>query len=69
MITVFALHIYLGTALQQPVTYWYDINRCRYFARRIMNQPPMPAETSTPREKITAICKLQKVKNGTEIYH
>ena len=25
MITVFALYIYAGTALQPPITYWYDV--------------------------------------------
>ena len=66
MITVFALYIYAGTALQPPITYWYDVNRCMYFASKIMNQPPVPGEK---KQKITAVCKLQKVKDGTEIYH
>ena len=66
MITVFALYIYAGTALQPPITYWYDVNRCRYFASKIMNHPPVPGEK---KQKITAVCKLQKVKDGTEIYH
>ena len=66
MITVFALYIYTGTALQPPITYWYDVNRCRYFASKIMNQPPVPGEK---KQKITAVCKLQKVRDGTEIYH
>ena len=30
-----------------------------------MNQPPVPGEK---KQKITAVCKLQKVKDGTEIY-
>ena len=47
MITVFALMIYAGQQLQQPVTYWYDINRCKYFASRVMNQPAVPGENKT----------------------
>ena len=65
MITVFALYVYAGASLQPPVTYWYDVNRCRYFASRLMRQPPNPDEK---KKKITAVCKLQQVKNGTEIY-
>ena len=65
MITVFALYVYAGTALQPPITYWYDVNRCRYFAGRLMRQPPIPGEK---KQKITAVCKLQQVKKGTEIY-
>ena len=55
MITVFALYVYAGATLQPPVTYWYDVNRCRYFAGRLMRQPPIPGEK---RQKITAVCKL-----------
>ena len=44
MITVFALYVYAGASLQPPVTYWYDVNRCRYFASRLMRQPPIPGE-------------------------
>lgn len=65
MITVFALYVYAGASLQPPVTYWYDVNRCRYFASRLMRQPPIPGEK---KKKITAVCKLKQVKNGTEIY-
>ena len=62
---VFALTVYIGTAVKPPTIYFYDINRCRYFARRMMNQPSQPGEE---RKKITAICKMQKVKKGTQIY-
>ena len=43
-----------------------DEQKFNYFASKIMNQPPVPGEK---KQKITAVCKLQKVKDGTEIYH
>ena len=63
---VFALTVYVGTAVKPPTIHFYDINRCRYFASRIMRQPPEPGEE---RKKLTAICKMQKVKKGTQIYN
>tara|TARA_Y100000992_G_C21226275_1_gene473048 strand:- start:347 stop:550 length:204 start_codon:yes stop_codon:yes gene_type:complete len=66
MITVFALMIYAGQQLQQPVTYWYDINRCKYFASRVMNQPAVPGENKT---KYIAVCKFTNVDpSRTKIY-
>ena len=63
---VFALYVYIGTAVKPPTIYFYDINRCRYFARRMMGQPREPGEV---KKKITALCKMEKVKKGTNIYY
>ena len=49
---VFALYIYIGSAVKPPTIYFYDINRCRYFARRMMGQPREPGEV---KKKITAL--------------
>ena len=65
MITVFALMIYTGQQLQPPTTHWYDINRCKDFAQKIMNQPPLP---KMKQAKTVAICKMVNVKEGTLIY-
>ena len=53
MTTVFLLVIYLGNAVQQSDMHFRDINRCKYFASRIMGQPPEPVTG----RRYTAICK------------
>ncbi len=50
MTLVFVLVLYLGQNLQESNMYFYDINRCRYFAKRIMKQPPVPDTKKTPAE-------------------
>jgi hypothetical protein len=65
MITVFALYVYLGEALQRPITYWYDVNRCRYFARRLMAQPPVPGD---PKQKIIAVCRIAEVADNVMVF-
>ena len=53
MTTVFLLMIYLGRAQQESNMMFADINRCKYFAARVMRQPANP----TNKQKYTAICK------------
>ena len=53
MTTVFILMIYLGNIKQESNMMFADINRCRYFASRVMKQPADPAT----KKRYTAICK------------
>ena len=52
MVTAFLLVVYLGNAKISASTYFYDIDRCRYFARTLMKQPAVPGGA-----KYKAICK------------
>jgi hypothetical protein len=40
--TVFLLVLYLGRAQQESSMMFADINRCKYFAARVMKQPANP---------------------------
>ena len=42
MTTVFLLVIYLGKIQQESNMMFADINRCKYFAARVMKQPATP---------------------------
>ena len=53
MTTVFLLVLYLGNVQQESNMIFADINRCKYFASRIMGQPPEPVTG----RRYTAICK------------
>tara|TARA_Y100001937_G_C7087084_1_gene315838 strand:- start:930 stop:1136 length:207 start_codon:yes stop_codon:yes gene_type:complete len=55
--TVFLLVLYLGRAQQESTMLFADINRCKYFAARIMKQPASP----TTKQKYTAICRPMEV--------
>jgi len=57
MTTVFLLVLYLGNAPQQSDMYFYDINRCKYFATKISKQPPVP----DTKKRYTGICKPVKI--------
>jgi len=57
MTTVFILMIYLGKAQQESNMMFADINRCRYFASRVMKQPADPVT----KKRYTAICKPVEV--------
>ena len=50
---VFMMMVYLGNVPEQERILFYDINRCKYFASRIMGQPPEPVTG----RRYTAICK------------
>ena len=51
MTTVFLLMIYLGKAQQESTMMFADINRCKYFAARVMKQPTNP-QTKKYLEKV-----------------
>jgi hypothetical protein len=40
--TVFLLVLYLGNVQQESNMIFADINRCKYFAKALMRQPPVP---------------------------
>jgi len=52
MTTVFLLVLYLGNVQQESSMVFADINRCKYFARTLMQQPAVPRGA-----KYKAICK------------
>ena len=65
MITAFLLVVYLGNAKISASTYFYDIDRCKYFAERINRQPRIPPR----REKYIAVCEIKQVNPGkTKVY-
>tara|TARA_E500000318_G_scaffold55643_1_gene51648 strand:+ start:40 stop:246 length:207 start_codon:yes stop_codon:yes gene_type:complete len=53
MTTVFLLVLYFGGVPQQSNMMFYDINRCQYFAHRIMRQAPEPRTG----RKYVALCR------------
>ncbi len=57
MTTVFLLIIYLGRVQQECNMMLPDINRCKYFAARVMKQPANP----TTKRRYTAICRPVEV--------
>ena len=61
---VFALITYLGTA-KIDTTYFKDIDRCLYFAKRINSN--VTIQQDTPR-KYTAVCEPKKVGNKIKVY-
>ena len=67
MTTVFLLMIYLGRAQQESNMMFADINRCKYFAARVMKQPANPQT----KQRYTAICKPVEVdlsKKNVRVY-
>ena len=42
--------------------YFYNIDRCKYFAERINRQPP------TPKGSYVAVCEVKVVEKNTNIY-
>lgn len=64
MITAFLLTIYMGGQTMSANTYFYDIDRCSYFAQRLNAQKAPP---NKPKQK--AVCTLVKVNpDRTVIY-
>lgn len=64
MITAFLLTIYMGGQVMSANTYFYDIDRCSYFAQRLNAQKAIPKK-----DKQQAVCTLVKVNpNNTVIY-
>ena len=50
---VFMMMVYLGDVPEKERILFYDINRCKYFAQRLMGQPPEP----NTGKRYTAICR------------
>lgn len=64
MITAFLLTVYMGGQVMSANTYFYDIDRCSYFAKRLNAQKAPPKQA-----KQQAVCTLVKVdSNNTVIY-
>ena len=57
MTTVFLLVLYLGQVQQESNMMFADINRCKYFAARVMKQPANPQT----KKRYTAICRPVEV--------
>ena len=57
MTTVFLLMIYLGRVQQESSMMFADINRCKYFAAKVMKQPANPQT----KQRYTAICRPVEV--------
>ncbi len=53
--------------------YFYDIDKCKYFAERMNKQPPVPnpraGEDQPKTQKYTAVCEPRRVDSATtQIY-
>lgn len=68
----FLLMVYLGARLVSQDMYFEDIDRCKYFAERLNNQPPVPnpvAQEDAPRIiSYTAVCVPKRVGKNTKVY-
>ena len=67
MQTAFVLLIFLGGSLQSGNTFFADIDRCLYFANRIMSNPPNPKGERGAVYK--AICEIRKVNPEQVMVH
>jgi|TARA_R100001443_G_scaffold85886_1_gene92559 hypothetical protein len=52
----FVLYVYLGTAVHNKTQTFADIDRCKYFAERINNQPLIPSNDGRTKHKVVAVC-------------
>ena len=72
MMHAFLLMVYLGSRIESQDMYFQDIDRCKYFAERLNNQPPVPnrvAQEDVPKFlSYTAICVPKRVGKKTKIY-
>jgi len=68
----FLLMVYLGARLVSQDMYFQDIDRCKYFAERLNNQPGVPnpvAQEDAPRIiSYTAVCVPKRVNKNTKLY-
>ncbi len=68
----FLLMVYLGARLVSQDMYFQDIDRCKYFAERLNNQPGVPnpvAQEDAPRIlSYTAVCVPKRVNKNTKVY-
>ena len=72
MMHAFLLMVYLGSRVESQDMYFQDIDRCKYFAERLNNQPGVPnpvAQEDAPRIlSYTAVCVPKRVNKNTKIY-
>ena len=72
MMHAFLLIVYLGYRIESQDMYFQDIDRCKYFAERLNNQPGVPnrvAEKDAPKFlSYTAICVPKRIGNNTKVY-
>ena len=72
MIHAFLLMVYLGSRVESQDMYFQDIDRCKYFAERLNNQPPVPnrvAQEDAPKFlSYTAICVPKRIGKNTKVY-
>ena len=73
MTHAFLLMVYLGSQVISKDMYFYDIDKCKYFAERMNKQPPVPnpraGEDQPKTQKYTAVCEPRRVDSTTtQIY-
>jgi len=72
MMHAFLLMVYLGSRVVSQDMYFEDIDRCKYFAERLNNQPPVPnpvAQEDAPRIiTYTAVCVPKRIGKNTKVY-
>ena len=72
MMHAFLLMVYLGSRVVSQDMYFQDIDRCKYFAERLNNQPPVPnpvAQEDAPRIiTYTAVCVPKRISKNTKAY-
>ncbi len=68
----FLLMVYLGARVVSQDMYFQDIDRCKYFAERLNNQPSVPNRVAQEGvEKFisyTAVCVPKLVNKKTKLY-
>ena len=68
----FLLMVYLGARLVSQDMYFQDIDRCKYFAERLNDQPGVPnpvAQEDAPRIiSYTAVCVPKRIGKNTKVY-
>jgi hypothetical protein len=72
MMHAFLLMVYLGSRVESQDMYFADIDRCKYFAERLNNQPGVPnrvAQEDAPKFlSYTAICVPKRIDKNTKVY-
>ena len=72
MMHAFLLIVYLGRQIVSQDMYFNDIDRCKYFAERLNNQPQVPnkvVQDKAPKfVKYTAVCVPKRVGKKTKVY-
>ena len=72
MMHAFLLMVYLGSRVESQDMYFQDIDKCKYFAERLNNQPPVPnkvAQEDAPKFlSYTAIRVPMRIGINTKVY-